>query len=699
MTSESMKRKRTTLLDELDELRNKPEAIKRKRPYTAHKSNKWKRIRVIIFIGILILVVAFIHIIKQSQKPHILIESNDNTITTHHTYENTDNEHSLSHTDDLLKDLNEELINTGDIIIKHYKTKLQSTTSMEDALSFTNEDCTTKLECGRCWLYNNLNIVIEISSIIPIPNDKLHISYKNLNLLTYWITFRSINNELCIAKDITIYISISDINSESVGGLAIPDSTSLCGWKYKWIISQPGNYTIIAYVLYYRGYLDFNQNKCNNSRNIEYIDTSLNEEYTLTKLPPKWRFYGQVEGCCEWCNRMKNKCKSWSSGHGNDRCILFQQSPFDVNSNIKIEKHNGYISGIYRNEPQQWYLGSLLNIQPNQCHHTTLDLIYGSGMKYTIKHNKIDIYTSSNTLCKTNHEMGRWISINNIDCNSINEFNSWCWIKKLNTIPQFKELPFRWKAYQCSYKQRTPENINKCLIEKNVNRIAVGGDSLIRLFSLEIVRYIFGEPTVKGNNVEGWSYSKHYQQNDIQIWFMGYDHKIDDISFMKEFIISPDNINKPNVFIHNFQIIHKIWHYNVIEFKYKINEYKNMANELFTKYYGKQEDGNWPIRMVFEAPLLVSEREYHDTADRAIIYNNIMKNILESDGWIFIPVLEISKARMYDSTGERSGVIDGMHMSGNILIEIARITIDMLCRFDFKNHLPTKQLNPLYMSV
>ena len=141
--------------------------------------------------------------------------------------------------------------------------------------------------------------MIEISSIIPIPTNQLNASYKNLNLFAYWITFRAINNakgqSICNAKDITIYVSIIDKNNESVGGLAIIDNASLCGWKYKWIISRPGKYIINAYLLYYRGYLDFNENKCKYSKNVQYVDKSVDESYTLTKLPLKWRFYGQLK--------------------------------------------------------------------------------------------------------------------------------------------------------------------------------------------------------------------------------------------------------------------------------------------------------------------------------------------------------------------------------------------------------------------
>lgn len=675
-------------------------------------TDKRRHIRNILIIIIIIFAIVSIRIMYYARRPHQISIVQHTTNNSNKAIPNPDtpvtdtnivNQPSLTDSH-LLKSKDEpELMSIHDLIIKYQQENKKPATSISNALSFTNEDCNDKFECGRCWLYNNLNLVIEISAIIPISNEKMDEEHQELNLLTYWVIFRAINVEgkeqtICNAKDITIYVSIIDENSESVGGLAIPDDTSLCGWKYKWIVSKPGQFIINAYLLYYRGYLDFDEEKCKYEKNIKYTDKSGDlETYTLTKLPENWRFYGQVEGCCEWCNRMNGKCKSWSSGGGgSDKCKLYTESPMDDNSNIDIVKQNGYISGLYRGEPQQWYLGSLLNIQPNGCHNTKLDLIYGSPMNYDISNDLFETMLNTdnnNNLCQSNHEMGRWISVKNMDCSSNKEFNSWCWIQK-----RFGKVPFHWKPYQCLYEQRTINNIHQCLVEKNVNRIGVGGDSLIRLFSLEMVRFIFGEPLMKGNDVENWSYSKHYEKNNIQIWFMGYNHKIDDISFMKEFIVDKDNPNKPNVFIHNFQVIHKIWHHNVSQFIDIINEYKLSANKLFEEYYGKQQDGNWPIRMVFEAPLLVSEREYHDTADRAIIYNKIMRDILEKDGWIFIPVFEISKARMYDSTNEKGGVIDGMHMSSNILIEISRIVIDMLCRFDLTNH-RHNQLNPHYMSV
>eukprot|EP01083_Nonionella_stella_P179956 640344_1 len=686
-TSETMKR-RTNLLDYIKQPLSTPR-IQFPSPNTSFPqkstSAQPRLIQYVCILVILLFSAIYIHITTRLQTSTV-IEAPTNQAPI---------PNPPITTDALLLDHRHELINTEDIIMQNQHTKRHiQPTSIDTALRFTDEDCTTKLECGRCWLYHHLNLVIEISSIIPIPRNRLDVSYTNLDLSAYWITLRAINNAtICNAKDITIYLSIIDLNHESVGGLAIRDSTSLCGWKYKWIVSQPGQYTINAHVLYYRGYLDFNQNKCHNVKNIQYVDTSDDESHTLRKLPPKWRFYGQVEGCCEWCNRMNGKCKAWSSGGGgSDKCMLYTASPMDEDSPVTITKHNGYISGLYRNEPSQWYLGSLLNIQPNACHNTKLDLIYNSGQIYDVDTQMFVGTSTQQSLCASNHEMGRWVSLKHMECNT-NEFNSWCWIQR-----HFNKVPFRWKSYQCSYAQRVVGDVHQCLVEKNVNRIAVGGDSLIRLFSLEMVRYIFGDPLMKGNDVPNWGYSKHYESNDVQVWFMGYDHHIDDISFMKEFIVEPDNVNKPNVFIHNFQVIHKMWHHNVTEFVQIMHVYKDSANELFTKYYGAQSERNWPVRLVFEAPLLVSEREYHDTADRAIIYNKIMRDVLEPEGWVFVPVFEMSKARMYDSTNPKDGVVDGMHMSSNLLIEIARVTVDMLCRFDLKHHIKDN-LNKLYMSV
>ena len=44
-------------------------------------------------------------------------------------------------------------------------------------------------------LIKDRNIVIEISSTIPIPTDLVDASHTNLNLLSYWITFKAINNK------------------------------------------------------------------------------------------------------------------------------------------------------------------------------------------------------------------------------------------------------------------------------------------------------------------------------------------------------------------------------------------------------------------------------------------------------------------------------------------------------------------------
>ena len=92
---------------------------------------------------------------------------------------------------------------------------------------------------------------------------------------------------------------------------------------------------------------------------------------------------------------------------------------------------------------------------------------------------------------------------------------------------------------------------------------------------------------------------------------------------------------------------------------------------------------------------MVSEREYHDTADRALQFNQILRESMEPHGWISLPVYAMSRARMYDSTNMKDKVIDGMHMSDNLLLEIARVMIDMLCRFDIRQH--NVNLNPNYM--
>ena len=75
----------------------------------------------------------------------------------------------------------------------------------------------------------------------------------------------------------------------------------------------------------------------------------------------------------------------------------------------------------------------------------------------------------------------------------------------------------------------------------------------------------------------------------------------------------------------------------------------------------------------------MSEREYHDTGPRAIIVNEIMREILIPGGWIFLPILEMSSPRMRDSTNVKDNVIDGMHMSENLMFEISRVAFNMMC--------------------
>ena len=89
-----------------------------------------------------------------------------------------------------------------------------------------------------------------------------------------------------------------------------------------------------------------------------------------------------------------------------------------------------------------------------------------------------------------------------------------------------------------------------------------------------------------------------------------------------------------------------------------------------------------PLIIIFEAPTMTSEREFHCTAQRAIKFNKMAKQILNGIGVIFFPTHIFEDARMFDSTE----VLDGLHASMDVRMEVARIFLDYLCRFNFDKY-------------
>ena len=598
-----------------------------------------------------------------------------------------------------------------------------SSSDMMKFLSFTNETC--HAECGRCWLYNETKLFLQITHIVPIEDDNEN--ENDLNYKKYWILIRNINTKQvreCNPRDVTVLIRIYGSDSESSGGVAVADDSSKCGWKYLWKVSQSGEYRILSHLLYYRGYLDFDVSKCKYANDKQYKDPSKDESSVLIKLRKKWRFYGQVEGCCEYCNRMDGKCRSWVSGPGDvTRCVLFTSEKEEMEiidhwaerekkieaikkdgGNIGKYKSPFWVSGVYRDEPFGWYLGSLLNIQPNDCHMTQLDLIYGSNVEYTVSKwdgalnneknkGKLNPYGNDNglTLCDNVHSNinSRWVSMSHYDCGNSNinaKWDSLCWIQHHKPFTQYYYLPF-----DCTWKPQIHSEVKQCLKNKSFTKIALAGDSLIRLYSIQVERLIFGKQ-MRGTNVPNWDYGAKYAYDDMIVWFLGYDDDLDDVSFLEQFI--KDKNEQPTVIVHNFQIIHKMWHNNTIEINKALPILAQECDELFSKYYGSNKK-DWPARLILESPMLVSEREYHDTADRAQQFNNMLRKSMEPHGWISLPVYHMSESRMYDSSNKKDGVIDGMHMSDNLLLEIGRVMLDMLCRFDIRSH--NVNNNPKYM--
>ena len=115
-------------------------------------------------------------------------------------------------------------------------------------------------------------------------------------------------------------------------------------------------------------------------------------------------------------------------------------------------------------------------------------------------------------------------------------------------------------------------------------------------------------------------------------------------------------------------------HLNKTQIEAFLHSQAQLYDNLFIKYYGSDKSV-WPIRIVMELPLMISEREYHCTANRAIMVNQVIHEIFEiQHGWKVFPLLQLSKAIQYDYTAAK----DGLHPIGVVLNEMVRIFFELL---------------------
>ena len=137
---------------------------------------------------------------------------------------------------------------------------------------------------------------------------------------------------------------------------------------------------------------------------------------------------------------------------------------------------------------------------------------------------------------------------------------------------------------------------------------------------------------------------------------------------MTEFVFK----SKPQIVVDNSNLLHQLWHYNLSHIEYNLENDLKQFNEWIDKNY---EDGKWPIKFFINAPLILAEREYHVTGDRAILINEIVRRKCKKYGWMVLPYFDLTEAQMYDSSRE------GMHPEGPVVMELIRIFFHMIHQY------------------
>ncbi|ETO00793.1 hypothetical protein RFI_36649, partial [Reticulomyxa filosa] len=297
--------------------------------------------------------------------------------------------------------------------------------------SNTNAD---KKMCGRYWIYENLGLVLVAMNIPKAYNDSdymqpsyLYLTNINANhKLNPWESF----------QNLTIFVSIHG-TLESYGGIAQPVLLGLTPqrmvWKFPYIFTIDRNEceVILKYV-YWNGHMDINMSRCDYQReqrvNVPQSNTSNNNKTTITttttattttttattkplwvelyRVPQEWKFYDEVDSCCEMCTRVRD-CDVWHSldNGGVDRCVLYQKATNNhlpakpaklssATSSSSLSKNGGdgtswfkpesdFVAGYSRHEKTAFYLGDMMNVHwlTRDCYNQRWDRIYGSGKK------------------------------------------------------------------------------------------------------------------------------------------------------------------------------------------------------------------------------------------------------------------------------------------------------------------------------
>merc|ERR1712048_789178 len=91
-------------------------------------------------------------------------------------------------------------------------------------------------------------------------------------------------------------------------------------------------------------------------------------------------------------------------------------------------------------------------------------------------------------------------------------------------------------------------------------------------------------------------------------------------------------------------------------------------NESFSKLYGTDTTA-WPLMILMEAPLSVSERVPHIATLNTMRANELIREIFV-DNWYIFPLQNISQSRQFSN--------DGLHPTTDTQIDINRVLVQLI---------------------
>ena len=452
-----------------------------------------------------------------------------------------------------------------------------------------------------------------------------------------------------------------------------------CTWQFHHEPLPPGSYEIAVKVL------ALNDDGRDVRTDLCYIQeklTVVEGAQEIERFTAPGDFYGEREACCEICTLHPN-CTHFAATNTKPQCVLYSNNSLggtnhsavrftDVNDTDKTT----HWVGTSRNKTDVMrFLG---------CGYSqTMEMSFclGNGtddMPYIVKpvfHVSVDestkeaMSTTTLPLCPANLKgvsHGRWVrSATDLNCSMKlvqptvafpqyvhNESQpEACWVHdKLignlcldgcarnpksnlwkSSLAAEDYFTYTWHPYSCHLPLYSDGMIKTCFQRYNYSMPQIKGDSVPHFFSLYVA-----------NRLDGLT----REENDTNVTIFG---------------------NK-RVVIHNFMLLHHIWHDSNEQFQALLSGWS--ANGFPEE---ASEDGGENFWL--NGPFLSSERQTHVTHGRLVALTDMARPALVARGWKELDWVNVSMALSYESATQ----YDGLHVVGNAMKMLFHMLMHALC--------------------